>query len=309
MNILGLILKSWLFALLICGACVSEAPKKLYKLSICAIFKNEAPYLKEWIEYHKLVGVDHFYLYNNESDDNYMEVLADYIKAGEVTLFDWPTRQMDQWGHRHWAWVYTTQVPAYENAFQIAKGTSKWVAAIDIDEFIVPVKVDRITQVLDKIEKNFPAIEIYWRVYGTSGLDEIPPNRLLIESLNKRSFSYASINQTYKTILKPEEFNGYTWPPHQCKYRNKLRAFPPTTKDLIINHYSNRTKNYFISQKIKSKERMDNVQFSAQEIAQMAEIGNDEEDKERLIHRFVPALRQKMNAAKPDASDLTDRSE
>ena len=39
--------------------------EKKYKLSICAIFKNEANYLKEWIEYHRMVGVEHFYLYNS----------------------------------------------------------------------------------------------------------------------------------------------------------------------------------------------------------------------------------------------------
>ena len=28
---------------------------KKYNLSVCALFKNEAGYLKEWIEYHKLI--------------------------------------------------------------------------------------------------------------------------------------------------------------------------------------------------------------------------------------------------------------
>ena len=41
-----------------------------YKVSICAIFKNEAKYLREWIEFHKIVGVEHFYLYNNFSTDD-----------------------------------------------------------------------------------------------------------------------------------------------------------------------------------------------------------------------------------------------
>ena len=31
-----------------------------YQVSICAIFKDEAPYIKEWIEFHKIVGVEHF---------------------------------------------------------------------------------------------------------------------------------------------------------------------------------------------------------------------------------------------------------
>lgn len=38
-----------------------------YELAICAIFQDEAAYLKEWIEFHKLVGVQHFYLYNHAS--------------------------------------------------------------------------------------------------------------------------------------------------------------------------------------------------------------------------------------------------
>jgi hypothetical protein len=31
-------------------------------LAITAIFQNEAPYLKEWIEFHLLMGAEHFYL-------------------------------------------------------------------------------------------------------------------------------------------------------------------------------------------------------------------------------------------------------
>ena len=34
-------------------------------LAICAIYRDEAPYLREWIEFHRLVGVEHFFLYDN----------------------------------------------------------------------------------------------------------------------------------------------------------------------------------------------------------------------------------------------------
>lgn len=67
--------------------------ERQYKVSIGAIFKNEALYLKEWIEFHRIVGVEHFYLYNNNSDDNYREVLEPYIKRNIVTLVDWPKNQ------------------------------------------------------------------------------------------------------------------------------------------------------------------------------------------------------------------------
>ena len=62
----------------------------MYNLVICAIFKNEARYLKEWVEYHRMVGVEHFYLYNNDSTDNYKEELKYYLDNNIVTLTDVP---------------------------------------------------------------------------------------------------------------------------------------------------------------------------------------------------------------------------
>ena len=51
-------------------------------LSVCAIYKNEARYLAEWLEFHLLAGVEHFFLYNNDSTDDHREVLAPYLRAG-----------------------------------------------------------------------------------------------------------------------------------------------------------------------------------------------------------------------------------
>ena len=62
----------------------------LYDLAVTAIFKNEGRYLKEWLDYHLFAGVEHFYLYNNDSSDNYAEVLAPYIEKNLVTLTDVP---------------------------------------------------------------------------------------------------------------------------------------------------------------------------------------------------------------------------
>jgi hypothetical protein len=31
-------------------------------LSICAMYRNEAPYLREWVAFHRLMGVERFYL-------------------------------------------------------------------------------------------------------------------------------------------------------------------------------------------------------------------------------------------------------
>ena len=79
---------AWLIALFLCMS--QSLPAATYKLALCAIFQNDAPFLQEWIEFHKLQGVEHFYLYNNRSQDEFKEVLAPYVESGEVTLVEWP---------------------------------------------------------------------------------------------------------------------------------------------------------------------------------------------------------------------------
>ena len=55
-----------------------------YKLGIVCIAKNEGPYIKEWIEYHRCIGFDIFYFYDNDSNDETKAVLKDYIEQGLV---------------------------------------------------------------------------------------------------------------------------------------------------------------------------------------------------------------------------------
>ncbi|MBG6236645.1 hypothetical protein IWX76_003239 [Pedobacter sp. CAN_A7] len=140
--------------------------KKKYKVSICAIFKNEAKYLNEWITYHLLIGVDHFYLYNNNSNDDFKNVLASYIDNGIVELIEWP--------------MIPGQFPAYEHCFVNRRGETQWISFLDIDEFICPLYETNINDWL-KNYSHYPSIAIYWKMFGTSGLLQEDVNKLVIE--------------------------------------------------------------------------------------------------------------------------------
>lgn len=140
--------------------------EKQYYVSICAIFKNEGMYLKEWIEYHRLIGVQHFYLYNNNSSDNYLEVLSSYIKSGLVSLIDWPYDQ--------------AQMKAYKDCIEKYQGESNWIGFIDLDEFVVPIHNNSIVDFLVSFQ-NRSAVKIYWQVFGTSGLLDRDRDGLVIE--------------------------------------------------------------------------------------------------------------------------------
>ncbi len=94
-------------------------------LSVCAIAKNEGPYFREWIEWHRALGVEKFFIYDNGSDDNTREVLDEYIKSGVVDYTYFPG--------------YRRQIAAYDDCMERHRFASRWIAFIDLDEFIVPV--------------------------------------------------------------------------------------------------------------------------------------------------------------------------
>lgn len=272
-----------------------EVPAKKYTLSIAAIFKDEAPYFKEWIEYHRLVGVEHFYLYNNGSEDDFKEVLSPYIADGLVTVIDWPDKNKESWGETKYAWVNQTQVPAYDHACTIAAlGHTEWLALIDVDEFLVPVSADTFTAILEKY-RGSPGVMAFWHVFGTSGVEKLKPNTLLIESLHRTCPPDHSLQtQVVKSIVRPERYRSFSWPPHACMYEGRVYGTELPKSEAQINHYINRTMDYFYKSKVKKKEKMDNRKISEEEIREWLLVGNEVEDNDKVIHRYIPQLRQRM---------------
>ncbi len=251
-----------------------------YNLAVCAIFQNEGRFLKEWLEFNLLIGVEHFYLYNNYSTDNYLEILKPYIDAGIVYCIDWPysLEIYDKNGaeltanqilsEQHCTTSIqgqihgTAQVLAYNHCLDNIRGKVKWLMFIDIDEFLFPVKCDNLQEFLKSYEE-FGAICATWIMFGTSDIDHIPDNKLLIESLIMRENITKDARAYVKSIVQPEKiktFHVHTgiefYPsyfqinPDKIKFQG--HQLPPltTTDKLRINHYWTRDKNFFLTSKL-----------------------------------------------------------
>jgi hypothetical protein len=72
-----------------------EAGSRKFELAMCAyMFSSDTDNLVEWMEYHLLLGVDHFFIYNTATTDTAQarlrEQLRPYTSRGKVTLVDWP---------------------------------------------------------------------------------------------------------------------------------------------------------------------------------------------------------------------------
>ena len=68
-------------------------------LSACLCFQNAGSYLAEWLGFYAALGVEHFYLYNNESTDDCETVIAPWRAAGAATLIDAPGRGIRHGDH------------------------------------------------------------------------------------------------------------------------------------------------------------------------------------------------------------------
>ena len=256
------------------------------------MFQNEAAHLKEWLEFHKLVGVQHFYLYNNLSSDNYKQILEPYIKSGQVTLINWPFAQEN--------WL-SIQLAAYNNLISKVRYSTKWLALLDLDEYLFPTEQDTLPAFLSTYEQ-FAGVCVNWQLYGTSGVKQVLPHQLLIENLVYKAPTEHPENRLGKVICQPVLINGpvmsthvftykpgyYQVTPHKEPSYNK--AMPSITIDKIrINHYWTGDEHYFKTVKVPRRLRFGSTMHDC-----LSRHTLYKQVKDTSIFRFIPELKQRL---------------
>lgn len=267
-----------------------------YEVAVCTIFQNEAQWLKEWIEFHKMQGIQHFYLYNNNSEDHFLEVLEPYLEQKEVTLVDWPY-SFKHGDHDKWIKI---QRAAYMDCVKTYGQETEWLACIDCDEFLFCPSGQKLPIFLSDYE-DFGALCVNWLYFGTSYVEEIPDNFLMIELLT-RCVSPEKMEKNFvKSIVQPKHVKSCL-SAHVFKFKHgKFAVTADKSKSIVsnhslhlelnkirINHYWSKTEKYqrerFERQK---KRRTDEV---AEKLMKRAENFNKSSDS--AILRFVPKLRK-----------------
>jgi len=184
-----------------------------YNVCVTTIFQNESPYLKEWIDHHLSVGVEHFVLYNNNSTDDYELILKPYIQRNIVDLIDWPSEtQKNEFEY----FSFTVQPGAYNHAIELLKEKTKWLAIIDTDEFLISMKDKSIYLTLEKYFPKASGVCVNWQCYGTSSIFLKPGQSLLKSLIYKLPFDH-SRNLYYKSIVRLDCVEKCV-NPHYCLY-------------------------------------------------------------------------------------------
>ncbi|MFD6563054.1 glycosyltransferase family 2 protein [Micromonospora profundi] len=159
-------------------------------LCVVAIARNETPYLLEWVAYQKVIGADHIVIYDNGHDAPGRRLLQALDRAAVITCVSWR-------GH----FPHGPQVPAYEDALERLRGTSKWVLFCDLDEYAVPVEADRLTDVLAAAD-DLDGMWLPWLIFGSSG-ELVHRPAPVIQRFQRRQYADADTVTPVKSVVRP----------------------------------------------------------------------------------------------------------
>ena len=220
---------------------LSDYRPRVY-LAVACIALNEGSYIKEWIEYHKLVGVERFYFYDNGSDDNTTDILEPYIRQGIVIY-----RKADGYG---------LQLAVYNDAISKYRFETYWLALIDLDEFLVPIEKENIPDALKEFEK-YSSVGINWVCFDSNSFNKKPTEHggLVTANYTRVNKNYdIRINREIKSIVNLRKIQ-YVRCVHCALGNGVTENFEPanyfltkhhSSKKLRINHYIIKSKEEFL---------------------------------------------------------------
>lgn len=256
-------------------------------LAVSVSYKSDLWNLLEFIEYHRLVGVSHFYICNNDDNPAFSShILESYVSSGIVTHI--PTAKMFK-GTRN------RQRAAHQFCLRIAKNKVKWLALLDMDEFLYPVKCDSVPQVLMNYT-NFSSVVFNYTCFGSSHLFFRP--QLQTESYVYRAPNHWKWNKLCKAIgqvQKVKDVQHHHYFDKNMVDENKRRCDwvkPYTANVLRINHYLSRSRQDYQDKMRRGnplREKRDWRWFHWADRNDILDVGM----KDRFVDRLREALQEK----------------
>jgi hypothetical protein len=202
-----------------------------YKLCVMAIFKNETMNLKLWLDHYLWQGVEHFYLIDNGSTDNPLNILNEYIQKGVVTYH---FREEKYKQAEHYRYVFD---------YEKLKEKTKWLCICDLDEFIFGIE-----KILSKALNDFNNYDVIYTnsfFYGSDNLIEHPKDiRTAIV------YRESDIINGIKYIFKPNKINSSSeiwihWIVNPGTVQKKQMNEITQNNIIRLNHYRIQSLEYF----------------------------------------------------------------
>lgn len=265
-------------------------------LVIATVFKDEAPFLKEWLDFHLAQGVERFYLADNRSNDQPLTVLQPYIEKGQVVLFQTRSAKMN-------AFIQAKELNLMLSQIGRQLGADVWVAVIDVDEFLFnPDSLSIQDIIAQRKGQLIAAVLVNWMMFGTSNLPDLDPEQSMLSQLTWRAHESLGEHRMVKPILYLANTNGFYEGPHRPFPRGAARFVQADGSlfqeehpaivhhPLRINHYWYRSEAYYNRYK-RAKRRAFGDERSGKREADHIKACNYEQDETILRLTNMPRNR------------------
>jgi glycosyl transferase family 92 len=256
-------------------------------LAACMTYANHASYLQEWIEFHKLVGIERFYLYDNGSSDDHEEVLAPYVEEGTVVAHHWPGV-----GHERYA--------ARDHCLATYGDEARWIAFFDDDEFLFSPSGKPVSAVLRDYEE-WPAVGVNSAVFLLSGHKKRPPGTVIENYTMRRPLNHRAIKSIVdpKRTLQCESDHHFAYTSGHAVDLAKQPVEGPRTEKytqecetvLRINHYHTKSEEELREKWSVPRPSTGQTRDPA-EYERLVNLPHDDLDEKILI--YLPALKEAL---------------
>jgi hypothetical protein len=202
----------------------------MFYLSILSIFKNETMNLRLWLEHHLYQGVEHFYMIDNGSNDNPMEILQEYIDKGVVTYYYAPEQQKQV---EHYRYIY--------DHYKI-KYATVWLAVCDLDEFYYGV-TRKLSTKIKSLDIFYDVVICNWYMFGHENLIKQPPD-IRTAIVHREQNTSVQTKYIFKTRLID---SSQIWIHHLVNIGNTIhyKRIRIANKLIRINHYPIQSEQFF----------------------------------------------------------------
>ena len=186
-----------------------------YKLSVCLCIKNEAKHIIDFIEHYIIQGVEHFYIIDNNSDDNLKEILEKSYYNFLITLIS-----NDICIDINNAYSSTNGLVAVYNndiIYETIKKETEWGIVVDIDEFMYGKNGHNIKTFLETIDDSVGCVYVIWNIMTSSTIKNENSNsfhvnlnifkRLNYDSITNLSYNIKNANDFGKSIFRTSMIN------------------------------------------------------------------------------------------------------
>lgn len=158
----------------------------MHYLSVGAIFKNESDSIVEWIKHYLYHGADHFYLINDNSDDDSVAKIQPYIDQGIITLYD--SKEPYYLGRQHH--LYNHFILPH-----VKQKDTQWLLMIDLDEYVWSPLSIRIDQILRACCSKLGQIQLKQHLYGSNGHRAQPES--IVKHFTKRDPEFINCHKYF----------------------------------------------------------------------------------------------------------------